>query len=99
VIDADEKEKLLIFKKEKILERLLTFDIEKDLKNLDELIINKFTKNTFYGDLNRWLMKGKKIYNEPVAYFTARLMYIFNSYANKNQKFCKENRKTLYRGA
>ena len=99
VIKADEKEKLLRFKKEKILEGLLTFDLDKDLKNLDELIINEYTKNTFYGDLNRWLMKGRKIYYEPVAYFTSRLMYSLNSYANKHKKFCEENEKILHRGA
>ena len=98
VIDADEKEKLLIFTKEKILKGFLTFDIGKDLKNMDELIINQCTKNTFYEELNRWLMEGKKIYYEPVAYFTSRLMYSLNSYANLNQKFCKENGKILYRG-
>ena len=99
VIKADEKDKLLKIKKEKILEGLYTFDLEKDLKNLDELIIKEYTKNTFYGDLNRWLMKGKKIYYEPVAYFTSRLMYSLNTYAYKNQKFCKENEKILHRGA
>ena len=99
VIKADEKDKILKIKKEKILEGLYTFDLEKDLKNLDELIIKEYTKNTFYGDLNRWLMKGKKMYYEPVAYFTSRLMYSLNTYAYKNQKFCKENEKILHRGA
>ena len=44
-------------------------------------------------------MKGKMKYYEPVAYFTSRLMYSLNSYANKNGKFCKENGKVLHRGA
>ena len=44
---------------EKLMQGLLTFDIDKDLEALDELIIKEYTKNTFHGDLNRWLMKGK----------------------------------------
>ena len=40
-------------------------------------------------------MKGRKIYYEPVAYFTSRLMYSLNSYANKNKKFCEENEKNI----
>ena len=41
------------------MEGLLKFDIKEDLKNLDELIIKEYTQNTFYGDLNRQLMKEK----------------------------------------
>ena len=98
VINNDEKEKLLKRKKENILEGLLKFDLEEDLKALDELIIKEYTKNTFYGDLNRWLMKGKMKYYEPVAYFTSRLMFHLNKYAKENNKYCKEN-KQLHRGA
>ena len=98
VINKDENENLLRKKKDKILEGLLTFDLEKDLKALDELIIKEYTKNTFYGDLNRWLMKGKMKYYEPVAYFTSRLMYSLNNYATKKEKFCNYE-KELHRGA
>ena len=111
VIEDDEKNKLLKMRKEQIYKGLLKFNIEDDLKALDELIIKEYTKSTFYGDLNRWLMKGKMKYYEPVAYFTSRLMYSLNQYAkeakdnkdaeNKNKccKYCKENNKVLYRGA
>ena len=95
VIDEDKTKR----KKENIIEGLLTFDINKDLEALDELIINEYTKNSFYGDLNRWLMKGKMKYYEPVAYFTSRLMFSLNKYAEKKEKFCKENEKELHRGA
>ena len=84
---------------EKLMQGLLTFDIDKDLEALDELIIKEYTKNTFHGDLNRWLMKGKMKDYEPVAYFTSRLMYSLNSYAKKKEKFCNENKKVLHRGA
>ena len=111
IIEDDAKNKLLRAKKEEVYKGLLLFNLEDDLKALDELIIKEYTKNTFYGDLNRWLMKGKMKYYEPVAYFTSRLMYSLNQYANeqndpKNEenpikccKYCKENKKELYRGA
>jgi hypothetical protein len=99
VISEDEKSHLLKAKKDKLMEGLLKFDLKEDLKNLDELIIKEYTKNTYYGDLNRWLMKGKMKYYEPVAYFTSRLMYSLNQYADKYKKYCKENKKILHRGA
>ena len=99
VISEDEKSHLLKAKKDKLMEGLLKFDLKEDLKNLDELIIKEYTKNTYYGDLNRWLMKGKMKYYEPVAYFTSRLMYSLNLYADKYKKYCKENKKILHRGA
>ena len=75
----------------------LKFNIIEDLKELDKLIIKEYTKNTFYGDLNKWLMNSKFNFYEPVAYFTARLMFSLNSYANENKTFCEEE-KELYRG-
>ena len=85
--------------KKKSLKGLYKFDLNDDLKSLNELIIKEYNNNTFYGDLNRWLMKGKMKYYEPVAYFTSRLMYSLNEYAKKNNKYYKENKKELYRGA
>ena len=81
-----------------VLKGFLSFDIKKDIDALDKLIIQEYTKNTFYGDLNKWLMNSKMNSYEPVAYFTARLMFSLNSYANKYQMFCKENEKNIYRG-
>ena len=98
IIDEDEKKKKLKKSKGKIKEGLLSFNLEKDLEALDELIIKEYTKNTFYGDLNRWLMKSRAKYYEPVAYFTSRLMYSLNSYAEKHHKYCKEDEKILHRG-
>ena len=81
-----------------LMSGFLTFDLSKDLKKLDELIIREYTKNTFYGDLNKWLMNSKMNDYEPIAYFTARLMYSLNRYANKNHKYCMEDKKELHRG-
>ena len=81
----------------KLLEGFYTFDIKEDIKKLDELIIHEYTKNTFYGDLNKWLMNSKMNFYEPVAYFTARLMYHLNSFADENKLYFK-NEYELHRG-
>ena len=62
------------------------------MEYLDKLIIKEYTKNTLYGDLNRWLMNYGMNYDyyESVAYFTGRLMYSLNSYAQKNKKFMEK---------
>ena len=100
LIKNEGKEQELIQEsEEKVLEGFLKFDIKQDLDNLDKLIIKEYTKNTFYGDLNRWLMNSTKMSNyTPVAYFTARLMYSLNTYAKNNQLYCIENKKELHRG-
>ena len=77
---------------------MLTFDLDKDLEALDEMIIKEYTRNTFHGDLNRWLMKGKMKDYAPVAYFTSRLMFSLNSYAERKNKYCNEDKKVLHRG-
>ena len=48
-IEQNEKNEL---KKEKkvLIEGFKTFDLSKDLETLDKLIIQEYTKNTFYGD-------------------------------------------------
>ena len=84
--------------KNSLLSGFLTFDLNKDLEILDKLIIKEYTKNTFYGDLNKWLMNHKMNDYEPIAYFTARLMYSLNKYAEKNHKFCDEDKTELHRG-
>ena len=83
---------------EKVYEGFLKFDIKQDLDNLDKLIIKEYTKNTFYGDLNKWLMNSKMNHYTPVAYFTARLMFSLNTYAKNNHLYCIENKKELHRG-
>ena len=81
-----------------ILKGFMKFDINQDMEELDKLIIKEYSKNTFYGDLNKWLMSSKMNLFEPVAYFTSRLMYSLNSYAIKNNMFCEELGKKVYRG-
>ena len=100
LIEKDSKANKLKNKNKNILfEAFLSFDLKKDLEDLDKLIIREYTKNTFYGDLNKWLMNATMDFYEPVAYFTSRLMYSLNKYASENNKFCKKNKKELHRGA
>ena len=77
---------LKIKNKKRLLDAFLKFKISEDIKNIDTLIIKEYSGKTFHGDLNRWLMNCKFNFYEPVAYFTARLMFSLNSYANKNKK-------------
>ena len=97
LINTEAKSKELTRNANDILTGFLTFDLNKDLETLDKLIIKEYTKNTFYGDLNKWLMNKMNDY-EPIAYFTARLMYSLNKYAKKNHKYCTENKKEVHRG-
>ena len=90
--------KLFNKKQDFLLEGFCTFDLTKDLETLDNLIVKEYTKNTFYGDLNKWLMNSKFKFYEPVAYFTARLMYHLNSFALKKEFFFNQNEQELHRG-
>ena len=85
-------------KPDELLKGFLTFDIKEDLDNLNKLIIKEYTKNTFYKDLNMWLMNSKILYYESIGYFTARLMYSLNSYAETNNAYFKSNNIKVYRG-
>ena len=99
LIDKENKEKKLHNKDQnKLLESFLTFDLKEDLKILDKLIIKEYTKNTFYGDLNKWLMNTRFNSYEVVAYFTARLMYSLNKYDNLEGNYFDLNKTELHRG-
>ena len=94
IIEKEEKEKLLKIKnnnKNKLISSFLTFDIIEDLKALDKLIIQEYTRNTFYGDLNKWLMSNKMDSYETVAYFTSRLMFSLNNYGVSNKMYYEKN--------
>jgi len=97
LIDFEGKKNLLSNPND-LMSGFLTFDLSKDLEHLDNLIIKEYTKNTFYGDLNKWLMNSKMNFYEPVAYFTARLMFSLNKFAKKNQKYCNVDKIELHRG-
>jgi len=81
-----------------IIDGLKTFDIAKDLEALDKLIIQEYTKNTFHGELNNWLRILDYNAYETISYFTSRLMYSLNNYAQKLGLFFRQ-KQILYRGA
>ena len=90
-----------LYKSKDILaEGFKKFGKHNDIKTLNEIIINEYTKETFYGDLNRWLMSLNKDYYDIISYFTARLMYSLNSYAkDKNKYYWTKEKNLLYRGS
>ena len=75
--------------KNKLINSFKSFEIteDKDLEQLNKLIINEYTKNTFYGDLNNWLRKAIKKDYEIIAYFAARLMYSLSDCGLINNNF------------
>ena len=89
--EESQKNELKVKNKDDLMKSLLIFNLKKDenedIFTLDKLIIKEYTKNTFYGDLNKWLLNSKMNFYEPIAYFTARLMYSLNSYAKKKKVF------------
>jgi len=74
LIEKKSESNELMKDKDNIFKGFLSFDFQADIKALDILIINKFTKNSFYADLNKFLMNSMEFY-DSIAYFAARLMY------------------------
>ena len=100
LIDEEFIDDKFSIKKNELIKGFTYFDLNKidnnnnddldnnyDLELLDRLLIKQYTKNTFFKDLNKWLMNSNINYYETIAYFTSRLMYSLNSYALKNDKF------------
>ena len=100
IIEEYKEKKLYNKDQNELLEGFLTFDLTKDSPNLDNLIIKEYLKNTFYGDLNKWLLNINFNVNsfEVVGYFVARLMYSINNYAKKASQYYNSDRTDLYRG-
>ena len=98
LINEEDKSKELKKNKKDVLEGFLTFDINNDLEVLDKLIIKEYTKETYYGDLNKWLMNSKLNSYEVIAYFTSRLMYSLNSYGKKMGTYYSYSQTELRRG-
>ena len=86
----NEQEKEFKIQKNELIESFKTFDISKDIETLDKLLIQEYSKNTFYGDLNYWLSTLNKEIYEAIAYFTARLMNSLNNYGLKNHFYKKK---------
>ena len=98
LVEEEKKDKKLYKSENVVLAGFYTFDIKKDLEALNKLIIREYTKETFYGDLNKWLMNSKLNSYEAIAYFTARLMYSLNSFGNKGGTYYNLDKTDLRRG-
>ena len=112
LINEESIDKKLSIEKDRVIRGFTYFNLNKknnndskmenfDLESMDQILINQYTKDTFYKDLNKWLMNSNNSninYYETIAYFTSRLMYSLNSYALKNDKFFTKDGETLYRG-
>ena len=81
-----------------LLGGFMKFDIKQDLDFLNKLIIKEYTKETFYGDLNRWLMDSRMNSYDTIAYFTSRLMYSLNTYGKQNKMYFNKDKTQLRRG-
>jgi len=97
LIDKKSESNELLKNKNRVNEGFLSFDLGKDIRASDVLIINEYTRYSFSFFLNKLLMNNME-FHEPVAYFTARLMYGLNKYAKENKKYSEENRE-FYSGA
>ena len=95
LINDEDKKNQLIKDKNKVVSGFLTFDINKDAEALNKLIIREYTNNSFYGDLNKWLMNSKFNSYDTIAYFTARLMYSLNTYGKTNEMYYNEPKEVL----
>ena len=95
LIEKNSESNELLKDKDNVFKGFLSFDFQTDIKALDVLIIKEFTKNSFYADLNKFLMNNKELY-EPVAYFTARLMCGLNKYGLEKDMYSKESREFYY---
>ena len=98
LINDQSKKKALIREKNKLIQSFMTFEIKKDLELLNKLIIKEYTKETFYGDLNTWLMNSKMNSYDTIAYFTSRLMFSLNTYGKENHMFYDKDKIILKRG-
>ena len=100
LINKEDKNKTLVsINKNILLNGFKEFNIKEDLKELDKRIIQGYTDDIYYGDINKWLMNFSISSFQEVAYFTSRLMFSLNHYAQDKTKFFTQNKKELYRGA
>ena len=98
LIVQKDKEKDLKMNPNVVLQGFMTFEIKKDLDLLNKLIIKEYTKETFYGDLNRWLMNSKMNSYDTIAYFTSRLMFSLNTYGKDNGMYYDKDKTIVRRG-
>ena len=85
LINKEDMEKKLKEKKQTLDDAFQNFEKNDDLENI-KLIIKEYTKNTFYGDFNRWQLSLDAKYYISFAYFASRLIYCLNEYGKEINK-------------
>ena len=103
LIDKESRNKKLK-RSDKVLKKSFkVFDGQEEVNRM-KLIIEEYTKETFYKDLNSWQSSLDAKYYLSIAYFTARLNYCLNKYGNEKFKdkneihYLNNNNKIIYRG-
>ena len=97
LIEEEDRTKKLKRSKKNLEKAFKVFNSDEEINTM-KLIIKEYTKETFYGDLNRWLMNSKMNSYDTIAYFTSRLMYSLNTYGKENHMYYDKNQKILRRG-
>ena len=91
LINKEDQEKKLKEKKTTLDDAFQNFEKNDDIENI-KLIIKEYTKNTFYGDFNRWQLSLDAKYYISFAYFASRLIFCLNEYGKAiNEKTNKNN--------
>ena len=99
LISKEENEEKKLFKnRTDLLIGFLNFDMQADLNLFNELVINKYMNETYYGDLNKYIIDSNLNSYEIFAYLTARFMYILNINANKKKTFYSLNETEVHKG-
>ena len=83
----------------KLIQNLLYKGLEVFQTNEDKKIINEYTKDFIYKDINNWLLNLNNEAYDKIGYFVGELMVKLNEYGESKSKGYKENNHiTLYRG-
>ena len=98
LIEKEAENKKLKKSKEVLKRSFKKFDDNEEFEKM-KLIIKEYTKDDFFGDMNKWLLSLDRKYYVTIAYFTARLIYCLNQYGKVSEKYFNKNNKIIFRGA
>ena len=98
LIEKEAKNKKLKKSKEVLKRSFKKFDDNEEFEKM-KLIIKEYTKDDFFGDMNKWLLSLDRKYYVTIAYFTARLSYCLNQYGKVSEKYFIKNNEIIFRGA
>ena len=98
LIEKEAENKKLKKSKEVLKRSFKKFDDNEEFEKM-KLIIREYTKDDFFGDMNKWLLSLDRKYYVTIAYFTARLIYCLNQYGKVSEKYFNKNHEIIFRGA